>query len=93
MVGLRSCARGKCIQRVANRIVMVVSRWFWVVGLRSCARGKCIQRVANRIVMVVSRWLWVVGLPCARGKCIQSCKSNCNGGVKVALGGRFAALC
>ena len=26
-VGLLRCARGKCIQRVANRIVMVVSRW------------------------------------------------------------------
>ena len=23
----------------------------------------------------------------------ESCKSHCNGGVKVALGGRFAALC
>ena len=34
------CARGKCTQRVANRIVMVVSRWVWVVGLRLCARGK-----------------------------------------------------
>ena len=66
MVGLRRCARGKCMQRVANRIVMVVSRWLWVVGLRRCARGKCMQRVANRI---------------------------CSGGVKVALGGRFAALC
>ena len=60
-----------------------------VVGLRCCARGKCIERVANRIVMVVSRWLWVVGLRrCAREKCM-----HCNGGVKVALGGRFAALC
>ena len=50
MVGLQRCARGKCIQRVANRIVMVVSRWFWVVDLRRCAtsRGECIQRVANR---------------------------------------------
>ena len=50
MVGLQRCARGKCIQRVANRIEMVVSRWFWVVDLRRCAtsRGECIQRVANR---------------------------------------------
>ena len=69
---LRRCARGKCTQRVANRIEMVVSRWLWVVGLRRCARGKCIQRVANRIVVVVSRWLWVVGLRrFARGKCMQ----------------------
>ena len=52
------CARGKCTQRVANRIVMVVSRWVWVVGLRLCARGKCMHQVANRIVNVVSRWLW-----------------------------------
>ena len=53
-------------------IVVVVSRWLWVVGLRRCARGKCMQRVANRTVMVVSRWVWVVGLRCcARGKCIQ----------------------
>ena len=29
MVGLRRCARGKCVQRVANRIVMVVSKWLW----------------------------------------------------------------
>ena len=29
-VDLRRCARGKCIQRVANRGVMVVSRWIWV---------------------------------------------------------------
>ena len=49
-------------RRVANRIVMVVSRWVWVVGLRRCARGKCMQRVANRIVKVVSRRVWVVGL-------------------------------
>ena len=49
MVGLRRCARGKCMQRVANRAVMVVSGWLGVVGLRRCARGKCIQRVANRI--------------------------------------------
>ena len=56
--GLRRCARGKCTQRVANRIVMVVSRWVWVVGLRPCARGKCMHQVANRIVNVVSRWLW-----------------------------------
>ena len=27
-------------QRVANRIVMVVSRWLGVVGLGRCARGK-----------------------------------------------------
>ena len=47
------CARGKCMQTVANRIGMVASRWFWVVGLRRCARGKCIQRVANRIVLYV----------------------------------------
>ena len=49
------CAGGKCTQRVANRIVMVVSRWVWVVGLRPCARGKCTHQVANRIVHVVSR--------------------------------------
>ena len=70
--GLRRCARGKCMQRVANRIVTVVSKWLWVVGLRRCARGKCMQRVPNRNVMVVSRWLWVVGVRrCARGKCMQ----------------------
>ena len=72
VVSLRRCARGKCMHRVANRIVMVLLRWLWVVGLRRCARGKCMQRVANRTVMVVSRWVWVVGLRCcARGKCIQ----------------------
>ena len=27
VVGLRRCARRKCMQRAANRIVMVVSRW------------------------------------------------------------------
>ena len=81
MVGVWRCARGKCMQRVANRIVMV-SRWLWVVGVRRCAGGKCMQRVANRIVMVVSRWLWVVGL-----------RRCANGGVEVALGGGFAALC
>ena len=27
VVGLRCCARGNCIQRVANRIVMVELRW------------------------------------------------------------------
>ena len=53
--GWWGCARGKCMQRVANCIVMVVSRWLWVVGLRRCARGKCMHRVANRIVMAVSR--------------------------------------
>ena len=37
-LGLRRCARGKCIQRVANRLVMVASRCLWVVGLRRCAR-------------------------------------------------------
>ena len=42
MVGLWRCARAKCIQRVGNRIVMVVSRWLWVVGLWRCAREKCI---------------------------------------------------
>ena len=69
---------------------MVVSRWFWVVGLQRCARGKCIQRVANRIVMVLSRWLGVVGLLRLHS---ESCKSHCHGGVKMVLGGRFAALC
>ena len=80
---LRCCARGKCMHRGANRIVMVmvVSRWLWVVGLRRCVRGKCTHRIANRIVMVVqggfalmvgSRWLWVAGLRCcARGKCMH----------------------
>ena len=29
MVGLRPCARGKCMHQVANRIVNVVSRWLW----------------------------------------------------------------
>ena len=38
--GLRRCARGKCIPRVANRIVVVESRWLWVVCLRRCAREK-----------------------------------------------------
>ena len=47
MLGVRRCARGKCMHRVANRIVMVV--WLWVVGLWRCDRGKCIQRVANRM--------------------------------------------
>ena len=45
-------ARGKCTQRVANRIVMVVLRWVWVVGLRLCTRGKYMHQVANRIVNV-----------------------------------------
>ena len=63
--------------RVANRIVMVVSSWLWVVGLRRCARGKCIQRVANRIVMVVKMAL---GGRFAEVHA-QSCKSHCNGGV------------
>ena len=57
--GLRRCARGKNMQRIANRTV--VSRWLWVVGLRRCAKGKRMQRVANRIVMV-SRLLWVAAL-------------------------------
>ena len=56
VVGLRRCARGKCMQRVANRILTVVLKWLWVVGLQHCARGKGMpQRVANHIVMVVSR--------------------------------------
>ena len=60
--------------------------------MRRCARGKCIHRVANRMAMVVSRWLWVVGLRrFARGKCIHRVANR--SGVKVALGGRFAALC
>ena len=64
----------------------------WALGLRRCARGKCMQRVVNRIVMVVSRWLWVVGLRDVLGG--STCKeSHCDGGVKAALGGRFAALC
>ena len=42
-LGLRRCARGKCMHRVASRIVMVV----WVVGLRRGARGKCMQRVGG----------------------------------------------
>ena len=45
VVGLRRCARGKCIQRVANRIVTVVSRWLWVVGLRRCARGSAFREL------------------------------------------------
>ena len=45
------------MRRVANRVVMVASRWLWVVGLRPSARGKRMQRVANRIVVVASRWL------------------------------------
>ena len=49
MVGLWRCTRGKCIERVANRIVTVVS--MRLVGSRRCARGKSI-RVANRIVTV-----------------------------------------
>ena len=32
VVGLWRCARGKCIQRVANHIVMVVSSGWWVCG-------------------------------------------------------------
>ena len=53
------------------------------------------SHVIKRIVTVVSRWPWVVGLRrCARGEVhAKSCKSHCNGGVKVALGGRLAALC
>ena len=31
--GLRRC--GNCMRRVANRIVMVVSRWLWVVVTES----------------------------------------------------------
>ena len=69
---LRRCARGKCIQRVANRIVMVVSTWFWVVGLRCCAIGNCIQRVED-LQIALSWW------------CQRSCKSHCHGGVKVGL--------
>ena len=63
------------MQRVANRIVMVVSRWVQGVGPRRRARGKCMQRVANRIVMVVSRWVWVVGdgkVEIPIGKCLES---------------------
>ena len=48
---LQRRARGKCIQTMANRIAMVVSRWLWVVAVRRCARGKCLQTVANRIAM------------------------------------------
>ena len=29
LVGLRFCARGKCMHQVANRIVNVVSTWLW----------------------------------------------------------------
>ena len=32
------CARGKCTQRVANRIVMVVSRWVWEIGESACTK-------------------------------------------------------
>ena len=32
---------------MANRIVIVASRWLWVVGLRRCAGGKRLQ------------WVWV----------------------------------
>ena len=47
--------------------------------------------------MVVLKWLWVVNLRrYARGKCIQRIADGsmiyCNGGVKVALGGRFVTL-
>ena len=85
--GLRRCAGGKCIQRVASRLVMVVSRWLGVVGLRRCGRGKCIPRVANRIVMVESRKLGVILQRCDWGDVhSKSCKSQCNGGVKVDLG-------
>ena len=36
----------------------------------------------------------MVGLwRCVWGKCSKSCKSHCNGGVKMALAGTFAALC
>ena len=65
----------KCMPRVANRIVTVVSRWLWVVGLRRCAGGKCVQRVAICIVMVVSRWCqgsfgwWVCGAVLKRSAC------------------------
>ena len=38
--GRRALCYGQCIQRVANRIAMVVSRWLWMVGLRRYARGK-----------------------------------------------------
>ena len=51
--GLRRCA--KCIERVANRIVMLVSRWLWVAVLRRCARGKCMHRGANHIVRAASK--------------------------------------
>ena len=39
-VGLWRCARGKCIPRVADRIVMVASTWLCVVGLRRCCGVK-----------------------------------------------------
>ena len=52
--GVKVALAGRCAAlRVANRIVMVVSKWLWVVGC--CARGKCTHRVAYRIVMVVSK--------------------------------------
>ena len=35
---LRRCARGKCIQRVANRIEMVVSKWVCGAVLGGSAR-------------------------------------------------------
>ena len=45
-------------------------------------------------ITVVLKWLWVVGLRrCARGKCMQRVVNRILMVVKVALGGRFAALC
>ena len=74
-------------------------------GLVRVRNGMAVHRVCGAvlggnamkelIVMVVSRWLWVAGLRrCARGeKNSKNCKFYWNGGVELALGGRFAALC
>ena len=93
MVGLWRCARGKCVQRIANRIVVVVSRWLWVVGLRPCARGKCTSegckshwkvKESRDFKRKVAR-LWVVGLRrCARGSAFKELQM-----VSRWLGGRF----
>ena len=57
MVGLWRCARGKCVQRVANRIVMVVSRWLWVeISIERGRESKdCERKVMKR--SWVSEWV------------------------------------
>ena len=41
-MGLWHYVRGKFMQRIANRIVMVMLRWLWVLDLWYYKGGKCI---------------------------------------------------